>query len=84
MYAIRSYYDLAKHIPAANYVELPGEDHIPFMGDTGALLDEVRGFLTGERAAPEVDRVLTTILFCDIVDSTARAAELGDRSYNFV
>jgi len=73
---------LAQHIPGAKYVELPGEDHIPFVGDTKALLDEVREFLTGERAAPEVDRVLASILFCDIVDSTARAAKVGDRAWN--
>jgi len=68
---------LAEHLPHARYVELPGSDHLPFVGDHGALLAEVREFLTGERAAPEADRVLTTILFCDIVDSTARAAALG-------
>ena len=72
---------LAQHIPRAKYVELSGEDHLPFEGDTQALLDEVREFLTGERAAPEIDRVLATILFCDIVDSTARAADVGDRAW---
>lgn len=72
---------LAERIAGATYVELPGEDHMPFMGDMDALLGEVREFLTGERAAPEVDRILTTILFCDIVDSTKRAAELGDHEW---
>ena len=72
---------LAKHIAGAKYVELPGEDHMFFMGDKDAILGEAREFLTGERAAPEVDRVLTTIVFCDIVDSTVRAAELGDREW---
>lgn len=72
---------LADQIAGAKYVALPGADHMPFMGDVDAMLDEVREFLTGERAAPEVDRVLTTILFCDIVDSTGRAAELGDREW---
>jgi class 3 adenylate cyclase len=72
---------LAEHLPPARYVELPGSDHLPFVGDHGALLAEVREFLTGERPAPEADRVLTTILFCDIVDSTARAAALGDRAW---
>jgi pimeloyl-ACP methyl ester carboxylesterase len=72
---------LAQHIPRAKYVELSGEDHLPFEGDTQALLDEVREFLTGERAASEIDRVLATILFCDIVDSTARAADVGDRAW---
>jgi pimeloyl-ACP methyl ester carboxylesterase len=75
---------IAERIQAAKYIELPGTDHMPFMGDVDALLNEVREFLTGERAAPEVDRVLTTILFCDIVDSTARAAEIGDRAWKDV
>jgi len=75
---------LASHIPGAKYVELSGSDHMPMMGDVDALLNEVREFLTGERAAPEIDRVLATILFCDIVDSTARAAEIGDRAWKDV
>ncbi|MGH8809623.1 MAG: alpha/beta fold hydrolase, partial [Noviherbaspirillum sp.] len=72
---------LAERIAGAKYIELAGHDHVPWIGDVGdvdALLGEVREFLTGERAAPESDRVLTTILFCDIVDSTMRAADLGD------
>lgn len=72
---------LAQHIPAAKYVELAGDDHMPMMGEVEPLLNEAREFLTGERAAPEVDRVLTTILFSDIVDSTTRAAQLGDRAW---
>jgi len=72
---------LAEQIAGAKYVELPGEDHMPMMGDIDAILGEAREFLTGERAAPEIDRVLTTILFCDIVDSTVRATELGDREW---
>jgi pimeloyl-ACP methyl ester carboxylesterase len=69
---------LAGHIAGARYVELDGEDHLPFTGDTAALLAELREFLTGEREAPDADRVLATIMFCDIVDSTVHAAELGD------
>lgn len=69
---------LAEHIAGARYVELDGDEHIPWFGDAEALIGEVRQFLTGERGVPEADRVLTTILFCDIVDSTRRAAELGD------
>lgn len=72
---------LAERIAGARYVELPGSDHMPMMGDVDALLGEVREFLTGERAAPESDRILATILFCDIVDSTIRAAELGDHEW---
>ena len=73
---------IARHIEGAKYVELPGDDHLPFTGDQDALLDEVREFLTGERPAPEADRVLTTILFCDIVDSTRHAAALGDHAWS--
>lgn len=72
---------LAERIAGAKYVELPGSDHMPMMGDVDALLGEVREFLTGERAAPESDRILATILFCDIVESTKRAAELGDHEW---
>jgi len=73
---------LAEHIPGARLVELPGIDHLPFMGDQDALLGEVRAFLTGDRPPPEADRVLTTILFCDIVDSTQHAARLGDQAWS--
>jgi hypothetical protein len=72
---------LAERIAGAKYIELPGSDHMPFFGNTDAVLGEVREFLTGERAAPDFDRILTTILFCDIVDSTKRATELGDREW---
>jgi pimeloyl-ACP methyl ester carboxylesterase len=69
---------LAAHIAGSRAVELAGDDHLAWCGDADALLDEVREFLTGERAETEPDRVLTSILFCDIVDSTRRLAELGD------
>jgi pimeloyl-ACP methyl ester carboxylesterase len=72
---------LADHIPDAKYVELSGEDHLPFFGDIDALLDEIEEFLTGARQGPEPDRVLATVLFTDIVGSTKRAAELGDRRW---
>jgi pimeloyl-ACP methyl ester carboxylesterase len=72
---------LAGRIAGAKYVELPGDDHLLWLGDVDVLLGEVRQFLTGERAAPESDRILTTILFCDIADSTRRAAELGDHEW---
>ena len=72
---------MADHIPGASYVELPGEDHVYFVGDTDALLDEVEEFLTGELHEREPDRVLATVLFCDIVGSTEQAAELGDRRW---
>ena len=70
---------LAEHIPDARLVELPGADHYPFSGDDEPFLDEVEEFLTGSRGRREPDRVLATVLFTDIVGSTERAAELGDR-----
>ncbi len=73
---------MAEQIPGAKYVELPGMDHIWFVGDADAILNEVQEFLTGVRPAPEPDRVLATVLFTDIVGSTERAAELGDRRWH--
>jgi pimeloyl-ACP methyl ester carboxylesterase/class 3 adenylate cyclase len=72
---------LAELIPGARYVELPGNDHIPWFGDADALLDEIEEFVTGSRHAPEPDRALATVLFTDIAGSTARAAALGDRRW---
>jgi class 3 adenylate cyclase/alpha-beta hydrolase superfamily lysophospholipase len=69
---------LARLIPNAEYVELPGDDHVPWLGDTERLLDEVEGFLTGAHAERPMERALATVLFTDIVGSTDRAAELGD------
>jgi pimeloyl-ACP methyl ester carboxylesterase/class 3 adenylate cyclase len=70
--------ELADQIPGARYVELPGIDHLPWAGDSEAIVGEVEEFLTGARSAPEPDRVLATVMFSDIVSSTERAAELGD------
>jgi class 3 adenylate cyclase len=74
---------LAKHIPEARYVELPGNIHIPWAEPAAAdgILAEIREFLTGVREAPEPDRVLATVLFTDIVGSTERATEFGDRRW---
>jgi class 3 adenylate cyclase len=73
---------LAANIPGARYVELPGRVHVPW-ARVGAdeILAEIREFLTGVREAPEPDRVLATVLFTDIVGSTERATELGDRRW---
>jgi len=71
----------AARIPAVRFVELPGRDHFPFSGDADGLLDEVEEFVTGVRPTAPVDRVLATILFTDIVGSTERAAQLGDREW---
>jgi len=71
---------LAERIPGARFTVLEGSDHLP-MVDPDSVLDEVEEFLTGERATPEADRMLATVMFTDIVDSTARAAGLGDRRW---
>jgi pimeloyl-ACP methyl ester carboxylesterase len=72
---------IAERIQGAKYVELPGPDHFPWVGDTDAVLDEVEQFLTGVRRGPEPDRVLATVMFTDIVGSTERAVALGDRRW---
>ncbi len=72
---------MAERIPGAKYVELPGNDHLPFVGNAAAILDEIEEFLTGVRRGPETDRVLATVMFTDIVDATRKAAELGDRRW---
>jgi pimeloyl-ACP methyl ester carboxylesterase len=75
---------IAAQIPDAKYVELPGDEHLIWAGDVDLVVDEVEEFLTGERPLPEANRVLSTVLFTDLVDSTARAAELGDRRWREV
>ena len=72
---------LARHIPGARLIELPGVDHLPWVGDQNAVLDEVQEFLTGVRPIADIDRVLATVLFTDIVGSTETAARLGDRAW---
>ena len=71
---------LAQHIPAAKYVELAGTDHLSWI-DGEDILAEIQEFLTGVREPVEPDRVLATVLFTDIVGSTAQARELGDRRW---
>jgi pimeloyl-ACP methyl ester carboxylesterase len=73
--------DLAQRIPEATFVELDGDDHLPWIGDSDAVLGEIEEFLTGVRTRPSSDRVLATVLFTDIVGSTARAAELADAAW---
>jgi class 3 adenylate cyclase len=72
---------LAERIPGARLVELPGDDSLPSLGDSDALIAEIQEFLTGGRSRAAPDRVLLTVLFTDIVGGTARAAELGDRRW---
>jgi class 3 adenylate cyclase len=75
---------LAEHLPDAKYVELRGDDHILWYEDVDRTLGEVEEFLTGTRHTPEPERRLATVLFTDIVDSTRKAAELGDQRWRDV
>ena len=75
---------LAERIPNASFVELTGDDHLPWIGDTDAVLGEIEEFLTGVRSRPESNRMLATVLFTDIVGSTQRAGELGDAAWTDV
>jgi class 3 adenylate cyclase len=75
---------IASRIPDARLVELSGADHLMYAGDSGAILDEIEGFLTGARHGPEPDRQLVTVLFTDIVGSTELAVRLGDRAWREV
>jgi class 3 adenylate cyclase len=72
---------MAERIPGAKYVELCGRDHAPVVGDAEAILDEIEDFLTGTRLGAEPDRALLTVMFTDIVGSTDRAVDLGDRRW---
>lgn len=72
---------IAARVPGARFIELAGEDHLPWVGDQDTILDEVQEFFTGARATPEWDRALATLLFTDICDSTGHAARLGDRDW---
>jgi pimeloyl-ACP methyl ester carboxylesterase len=71
---------LARTIPAAKYVELDTEDHVPWF-DPDATIAEIREFLTGRREAATPDRMLATVLFTDLVGSTEQAVQLGDRRW---
>ena len=72
---------LARHIPGARLVETPGDDHLMYLGDTDTVLGEIEAFVTGTRGRVTTDRVLTTVLFVDIVKSTPRLAEVGDQRW---
>ena len=73
---------LAEHIPGARYVEVPGRDYFAFLGNADTFVDEIGRFVKGLERAPEGDRVLATVMFTDIVESTRRASELGDRPWS--
>jgi class 3 adenylate cyclase len=69
---------LAQGIADASFVELPGDDHLPWVGDADAVLGEIEHFLTGAQPRPEAHRVLATVLFTDIVGSTEQLSGFGD------
>jgi class 3 adenylate cyclase len=75
---------LADHIPGAKYIELDGSEHQFFLGDTGRLLDEIARFVAGRRPPRDINRVLATVLFTDIVGSTQQASNLGDQEWRNV
>jgi hypothetical protein len=72
---------LADQMSDARLVQLPGDDHLPYAGDRDAIADEIEEFLTGARRARDPVRVLSTIVFSDIVGSTERVVEMGDRHW---
>jgi class 3 adenylate cyclase len=72
---------LAEHIPGARLLEQAGIDHLPWLGDADGVLDAIEEFVTGSRHHVDEDRILATVLFTDIVDSTRRAADAGDRRW---
>jgi class 3 adenylate cyclase/pimeloyl-ACP methyl ester carboxylesterase len=72
---------MAQRLPAARFRELPGENHLPFFGDAESVLSLTQEFLTGASPTAEPDRVVLTVMFTDIVDSTAMASRMGDRRW---
>jgi class 3 adenylate cyclase len=72
---------LAARIPGARFAEFSGDDHMPWIGDQDSILDEVEEFLTGVRPIHDIDRVLATVLFTDIVGSTEHLARVGDKAW---
>jgi class 3 adenylate cyclase len=74
---------LASQIPGAKFVEYPGDDHVYWSGDVEAFLGDIEEFVTGsrDRSSVEIERVLATVLFTDIVDSTRSAAAMGDHAW---
>jgi pimeloyl-ACP methyl ester carboxylesterase/DNA-binding CsgD family transcriptional regulator len=75
---------MARHIPNATYVELPGDDHLVFAGEQDAVLDEIERFLTGARSVSEPNRVLATILVTEIIGAVAAATRMGDDQWQAV
>jgi class 3 adenylate cyclase len=73
-----------ERMPHATLVELEGRDHFPFAGDVDALVAEIAAFVVGERRIPPPQRLLSAVLFTDLVGSTERAASLGDEDWKAV
>jgi class 3 adenylate cyclase len=75
--------ELAALIPGAKFIEYPEGDHVPFTGDAETILGDIQEFVTGEResSASDLERILATVMFTDIVDSTRSAAEMGDQQW---
>jgi pimeloyl-ACP methyl ester carboxylesterase len=84
MISIDAARDLAGHVPGAQLIEYDGSDHLLWTEDPDNVLDDIEEFLTGVRPLPEPDRVLATVLFTDIVESTALLSQLGDRRWRDV
>lgn len=72
---------IASRIRGSKFIRLKGDDHLPFVGDSESVVSAIREFVTGAKAPVHVDRVLTTVLFTDIVESTRRAREMGDAKW---
>jgi len=81
LFSVESARATARLIPGARCAELPGNDDLPYVGDTEPLLDVIQEFLTGAHGTPDSDRSLATVLFTDIVGSTQQAGKLGDRRW---
>ena len=75
--------ELAALIPGAKFIEYPEGDHVPFTGDAETILGDIQEFVTGEResSTSDLERILATVMFTDIVDSTRSAAEMGDQQW---
>jgi hypothetical protein len=71
----------AAHIPGARYIEFPGPGHLPWVGNADTVVDHIEEFITGSVASVEPDRVLATVMFVDMVDSTRKASALGDKAW---
>jgi class 3 adenylate cyclase/pimeloyl-ACP methyl ester carboxylesterase len=78
---IENAYYLNEHIPGSKLVELDGDEFLPFLGDSQSIVDEVEEFLTGTRSRREAERILSTLLFADIVESTSTATQMGDQKW---